>query len=133
MGIITQEMKDVAAKTGIFAVATSSKNGEPNVVSITFVKILSDDEILVMDNFMQKTEANLKENPRISVACWYIDPETHAAHAYQFKGDARIETSGPIFEEGRQWVKAAMPVIDSKAAVIVKVTDVYNLEPQFKK
>ncbi len=132
MGIITEEMKDAAAKTQIFAVSTASKAGEPNVVAITFVKILSDDEILVMDNFMQKSEANLKENPRIAISCWYIDPQTHAAHAYQFKGNARIEDSGKIFEEGRQWVKSAMPVINSKAAVIVKVTEVFNLEPQFK-
>jgi len=131
MGIITEEMKDAAAKTQIFAVATCSKTGEPNLVAITFVKILSDDEILVMDNFMQKTEMNLKENPRIAVSCWYIDPQTYAAHAYQLKGDARIEASGKYFEEGRAWVKAAMPVINSKAAVVVKVTEVYNLEPQF--
>ena len=133
MALITDEMKDVASKARIFAVATSSLNGEPNVVAITFAKVVSDDEFLVMDNFMEKTEANLKANPRVAISCWDLNPQTKINRGYQFKGDARFETSGKVFEEGCQWVKSLKPQVQPKAAIIVKVTSIYNLEPHAKK
>ena len=133
MALITDEMKDVASKARIFAVATSSLNGEPNVVAITFAKVVSDDEFLVMDNFMEKTEANLKANPRLAISCWDLNPQTKINRGYQFKGDARFETSGRVFEEGCQWVKSLKPQVQPKAAIIVKVTSIYNLEPHAKK
>ena len=133
MALITDEMKDVASKVRMFAISTSSLDGEPNVVPITFAKIISDDEWLLMDNFMEKTEANLKANPRVAISCWDVNWQTMEARGYQFKGDARFETSGKIFEEGCQWVKALLPKVQSKAAIIVKVTSIYNLEPHAKK
>ena len=126
---ITDDMKDVISKTRIFSVATASPDNEPNVVPITFAKLISDDEFLVMDNFMEKTEANLKANPRMAISCWDINPQTKVARAYQFKGCARFEDAGEIFDKGYQWVKSLMPQINPKAAVIVKITEVYNLEP----
>jgi predicted pyridoxine 5'-phosphate oxidase superfamily flavin-nucleotide-binding protein len=133
MALITDEMKDVAAKTRMFAIATSSPDGVPNVVPITFARIISDDEWLLMDNFMEKTEANLKANPRVAISCWDVNWQTMEARGYQFKGEARFETSGKLFEEGCEWVKKLLPNVQSKAAVIVKVTEIYDLEPHAKK
>jgi len=62
MAQMTEEMKDVAAKARLFAIATATPEGKPNVVPISFARIISDDEWLLMDNFMEKTEANLKVN-----------------------------------------------------------------------
>ena len=92
MVLITDEMKEVVAKTRLFTVATSSITGEPNVIVVAFAKLISEDEFLVMDNFMEKTEANLKANPRIAISCWDVNPETKATRAYQFKGDADLNT-----------------------------------------
>jgi predicted pyridoxine 5'-phosphate oxidase superfamily flavin-nucleotide-binding protein len=133
MAQITDEMKDVATKARVFAIATSSLEGKPNVVPITFANVISDDEFLLMDNFMEKTEANLKANPRVAISCWDVNWQTMAARGYQFKGDARFEYSGKRFEEGCQWVKTLLPQVQSKAAIIVKVTSIYNLEPHVKK
>jgi predicted pyridoxine 5'-phosphate oxidase superfamily flavin-nucleotide-binding protein len=133
MALINEEMKDVVSKARIFAIATSSLDSEPNVVAITFAKVLSDDEFLLMDNFMEKTEANLKANPRVAISCWDLNPQTMVNRGYQFKGDTRFEYSGMVFEEGCQWVKSLKPQIQSKAVIIVKVTSIYNLEPHAKK
>lgn len=127
--MITEEMKEAANNTGLFAVATCSKDGVPNVVPIKFAKVISDDEILVMDNYMDKTEANLKANPQIAVSCWFVNPETKKSHGFQFKGEATFEYSGKHFDEGYQWVKSVKPDINPKAAIIVKVTSVFDLRP----
>ena len=50
-----------------FALATSSKEGVPNVVPIGFLWVANDKEIWVIDNYMNKTYANIKENPVAAV------------------------------------------------------------------
>ena len=56
MAKITEEVKEVVGKTKGFVVATTIKEGEPNVVPIAFGKVLSEEEVLLMDVFMKKTE-----------------------------------------------------------------------------
>ncbi|MGB9791353.1 MAG: pyridoxamine 5'-phosphate oxidase family protein [Thermacetogeniaceae bacterium] len=122
---ITEEIKEVAAKTKGWSLATATKDGIPNVVAIAFGKVISDNQILLMDVFMNKTRANIEANPNVAVAVW--DMET--LKGYQFKGTARFETSGKIFEEGTQMVKSMMPELTPKAALIVDVKEIYNLTP----
>ena len=100
MSLINEDMKDVVSKTRIFSIATASPDGEPNVVPITFAKLISDDEFLVMDNFMEKTEANLKANPRIAISCWDVNPQTKVTRAYQFKGDIHRYMSRHLVKTG---------------------------------
>ena len=118
-------MKEIVEKSKGFAVATATKEGDPNVVPIAFGKVLSEDEILLMDIFMQKTEANIKANNRVAISVWDMD----AMKRYQFKGSARIETSGSVFDDGVKMVKSMMPELSPKAAVIVKVDSVYVTSP----
>ena len=129
---ITDQMRDVVLNASMFSVATASSESEPNVVPIKFIRWFSEDEFLMMDNFMEKTEANLKENPQVAISCWHMNAEKKEMHAYQFKGDARFIYEGEIFDEGCEWVQAVKPGVTPKAAVIVKVTDVYNLQPGAK-
>lgn len=126
MAKITDEIKEVTRKAKGWAVATVSKDGIPNVVSIAFGKVLSEDEILLMNCFMKKTEENLKANPdKVAVSIW----DYNALKGYQFKGEARIETSGKVFDEGVQMVKSLMPQLSPKGAVIVKVKSIYITSP----
>ena len=66
-------MKEIVEKSKGFAVATATKEGNPNVVPIAFGKVLSEDEILLMDIFMQKTEANIKANNMVAISVWDMD------------------------------------------------------------
>jgi len=125
MAKITEEVKGVIGKTKGFAVATTTKEGEPNVVPIAFGKVLSEEEVLLMDVFMKKTEENIKANPRVAISVWDMDTFT----GYQLKGSARIETSGSVFDEGVDMVKSMMPQLSPKAAVVVEVDSIYVTSP----
>ena len=127
MAKITEEMKGVVAKTKGFAVATATKDGDPHVIPVGFAKVLSDEEILLMDVFMKMTVENIKANPKVAVSVW----DMAGMKGYEFKGDARIESSGNIYDEGVKWVKAVMPdfPVTPKAAVVVKVISVYETSP----
>jgi len=122
---ITEEMKEVAKKAKGFAIATATKDGEPNVVSIGSGKIISDDEILFMKIFKGKTFDNIKANPKVAISVW----DMGSSKGYQFKGDARIETSGETFDEGVKMVKAMAPQLSPKAAIIVKIDSIYVTSP----
>ena len=65
--MLNAEMKETFSKVKLFPVATASKAGVPNVAPIAFVQLKSDDTIWLADNFMNKTLANLKENPKCAI------------------------------------------------------------------
>ena len=127
MAKLTQDMKDVMEKTRGFAVATSTKDGIPNVVPIHFVKILSDNEIMMADIFMKKTFENIQQNPSISLSAW--DWDVKPRKGYQFKGIPRIETSGKIYDMAVEMVKAKKPELTPKSAVIVNLTEIFVTSP----
>ena len=98
MAKITVEMKETIEKAKVPVVATATKDGKPNAVPITFTRVISDNEILVMDNFMQKTRQNVDTNPQVAISVWDLESKK----AFQFKGSARVETAGKAFDEGVQ-------------------------------
>ncbi|HEX73628.1 MAG TPA: pyridoxamine 5'-phosphate oxidase [Dehalococcoidia bacterium] len=125
MAKITEEMKEVIAKTRGFAVATATKDGDPHVVPVAFGKVLSEDEILLVEVFMKKTIENIKANPRVAVSVWDME----SLKGYEFKGDARIETSGKVFDDSVKMVQSMMPQLNAKSAVIVKVDSIFVRSP----
>ena len=124
MAKITEEMKEVAEKTRCFAVATATKDGDPHVIPVFFGRVLSDDEIVLMDVFMKKTRENIEANPRVAVSFWDLE----GLKGYELKGNARIETSGKVFDDGVNIVKSKAPH-GAKAAVIVKVDSIFVKTP----
>jgi len=127
MAKLTQDMKDVMEKSKGYAVATCDKDGVPNVVPIHFVKILSDDEIMMADVFMKKTLENIKQNAVMAVSAW--DYEVKPRKGFQFKGTPRIETSGGIYDMAVKMVKAEKPDLTAKSVVVLKITDIFVTSP----
>lgn len=123
MAKFTQDMKDIIAKSDPFIVATATKDGKPNGVPVGLVKVISDEEIMVVDVLMNKTRKNITENPMVAVTAW--DLGVH--YVYQFKGKARVETSGKLFGEAVEWCKTRAPDLKVKAVAIVKVEEVYYI------
>jgi len=121
----TQDMKDIAAKTPLFIMATATKDGKPNGVPIGLAKIISDDEIMLVDNFMNRTRQNIDENPIVAVSFW--SPKD--LYGYQFKGKARVETSGKPFDEAVQLLKKIKAPFSPKAVVVVRVNEIYYVGP----
>ncbi|MFC1869267.1 pyridoxamine 5'-phosphate oxidase family protein [Thermodesulfobacteriota bacterium] len=125
MALITDEMKEVVANAVLPMVGTCSRDAKPNVVPIHFTKVISENEILLMDNYMNKTRANIDANPYVAISVW----DAENKKGYQFKGSIRIEKNGTTFEEGIKWVKSTRPETDPKAAIIVTVDEIYTIGP----
>ncbi|MBQ8373497.1 MAG: pyridoxamine 5'-phosphate oxidase family protein [Candidatus Methanomethylophilaceae archaeon] len=70
MSKLTQEMLDEMKKQGVFSFATASKDGVPNVVPVGMLFVGDDGKIWLVVNFLNKTLANLRENPKAAFYIW---------------------------------------------------------------
>ncbi|MCC7564522.1 MAG: pyridoxamine 5'-phosphate oxidase family protein [Methanobacterium sp.] len=120
---MTDEMMDAIEKDLVF-LATASGEGIPNVVPIGFARPIDNESILIADNYMKKTRKNIEENPNVAIVT-----KDAQKNPYQIKGTAKIFKSGKIFEEVVEWAQNVMTKLNPKAAIVVKVTDVYSVKP----
>jgi uncharacterized protein len=119
---LTDEIKESLAVMKIVFLATSSKDGIPNVVPIGAFKLLDDERLLISDQFFLKTLANLKENPKAAISYW------GEKGGYQIKGTVTIHTNDNVFSEDVAWMKELRPTLTPKSAVIMKISDVFQVK-----
>jgi len=119
------EMKEVFSQQKVFAVATASKKGIPNVAPVAMVQLIADDTIWIGDNYMVKTLANVKENPHLALYAW--DPEKR--RCFQIKGTVTVKTSGAEYEKIKARIKEKGPHYPAKGILIVSITEVYECTP----
>lgn len=107
--------------------ATAGKNGVPNAVPVNAKGIIDDETIVISDQFFNKTLANVKENPQVSVSFW------EGMNGYQLKGKAQIVTDGPIYENMAAAVKAKGEEkgmnLRSKGVLVIKIDDIFYTTP----
>ncbi|MDD1677144.1 MAG: pyridoxamine 5'-phosphate oxidase family protein [Methanomicrobiales archaeon] len=125
MAALTDEIKAVFAKNKIFPVATASKKGIPNVAPIAFVQLVNDSTIWIGDNYMDKTLANVRENPHAAIHFW--DPETKKC--FQVKGDVAVHTSGENYEKMKKMIKAKNEAYPAKSLLVLSITEVFECTP----
>ena len=119
---VTEEIKESLKGTKIAFLATSSRDGAPNVVPIAAFKFMDDETLLISDQFFNKTLKNLQENPRISLVWW------GEKGGFQVKADITIHTEGEIFRQNVEWVRGIKETLRPKSAIVGKITDVYLIK-----
>jgi len=119
------EIKEVFSQQKVFAVATASKKGIPNVAPVAMVQLIPDDTIWIGDNYMVKTLSNVKENPHLALYAW--DPEKR--RCFQIKGTVTVKTSGAEYEKIKARIKEKGPHYPAKGILIVSITEVYECTP----
>ncbi len=120
-------MKAMFENVPTVILATATADGTPNAVPVGSKKIINDETILISNQFLNKTLANLKSNPKVAVSFW------EGFEGYQLKGTVTIETTGERFQETAKWIedmgnKIGFP-LKSKGAVIFNIEEIYGLAP----
>ncbi|OQY02740.1 MAG: flavin-nucleotide-binding protein [Desulfobacteraceae bacterium 4572_123] len=127
MARMNERVKEMLAAKKTIILATSTSDGEPNVVPIHSKNIIDDETILISNQFMGKTLANLRANPKVAITFW------DKIEGYQIKGDCTYETSGKLYEETAAFVEAYGKSINyplsSKGILLIKITAIYNVSP----
>ena len=123
MAVINDEMTKLLEETGLWILATADSDGMPNAVPIRWTKILANDTLMLVNNFMKKSVDNIAANPNVAISVW------KDSTGYQFKGTASIETSGVNFENGKKMVLEGNPKLNPKGVVILRVDSIFSTSP----
>lgn len=102
------------------AFSTIDINNKPNVIAVAYVKVVSDNQILITDNFMKQTKENLGTNNNVCLAVWNKD-----WNGYKISGAAKYFTDGP-------WKKFIENMtenkdLSAKGAILINVSKLEKL------
>jgi uncharacterized protein len=106
------------ARKGPVVLATVDAQGVPNIIYATCVKKYSADQLVIADNYFNKTRANILAGSQGSLL--FI---TEAGKAYQVKGRLEYMTAGDIFADMKCWNDPKHP---GNAAVVLHVEQVFS-------
>ncbi len=122
---IPDKVKILFDKTNLVPFGTADRKGNPNINVIFWKKILDDETILLIDNFMNTTKKNLSENNQVCLSFW--DPATE--EGYKLKGIATYYSKGNNYDEGKRFIQLKNPNRIPKGVVEIKIKDIYILTP----
>ena len=125
MSKITPEIESMMKKQGVYALATASKGGVPNVVPVGMMFLGEDGKVWLVDNYLKKTLRNIQENPLVSFYVW--NPESK--ESYQLKGNAAVFNSGADYEKAVAFAHSKKETFPAKNLVKIEVTEVYYTTP----
>lgn len=117
---IDKELKHLIENEEL-ALATSYQDGNPHVIFVGFAKVVSNDEILITDNYMNETFKNLQKNKNVALAVCNSDWKNNCV-GYEMKGSATYFNSGKWLE-----IVKKMPEnkdMPSKGAILIKINKI---------
>lgn len=125
MTALTPEMKEAFDVVKVFPFATASKAGVPNVAPMGSVFLIDDETIWIGDNFMQKSLANVLENPKAALYVYGAG----AKGCFQIKADVTVKTSGDEHAKMKAMIHEKKPNLPAKSLLILKITEVFDCMP----
>lgn len=114
-------IKEFLLKADSKALATYGLNGL-NVVPVSTI-FIQDDNVILVDYFMDKTVKNILENSYVSIAAW------KDLFGYQLKCVAKYKKEGEVFEDIKEKVKEILPDRIVKGIIILTVREIYDIAP----
>ena len=117
MTVLPEEVKEAwDNREGAIVLTTVDERGIPNSIYATCVKKITEDKLVIADNYFSKTRANILGGSPGSIL--FITGE---GKAYQVKGALEYCTDGPIFEDMKKWLEPKYPGIAATVLVVEKV------------
>ena len=108
----------------ICAFCTVDSQNRPNAIAVACCKVVSNNQVLITDNFFNKTRTKLESKRFASLSFW--DPTDGSDNqGYQFKGTVEVFTSGDWKDQVDNDPDNAG--LAHKAAILFTVTEVWDL------
>ena len=119
--MIKKELKELIEKNAL-ALATVDESDNPHCIAVADVKVISENQILIGNNYMIQTIKNIQQNNFVSLAVWNKDWEDNCI-GYGLKGTAEYFTSGKWVEMVKEIHKGFSP----KGAIVVNIKEIKKL------
>ncbi len=120
MSEINEELKKLIEDNAL-ALSTVNESGNPYCIAVGFVKVVSANQILVTDNYMNETTRNLKKNPNVALSVWDTNWKEKCI-GYKLKGKADYFTEGQWYDKIR-----TIPENEGepcKGAILITITNI---------
>ncbi len=98
--------------------ATTDKNGVPNAIYVTNIKLVAEGKVLIANNFFQKTRTNIASGSKGAVL--FITKE---GKSYQLKGSIEYSESGANYEDMKKWADPQYPRV---GVAVLQVEEAYS-------
>jgi predicted pyridoxine 5'-phosphate oxidase superfamily flavin-nucleotide-binding protein len=118
---ITEEIKGLM-EGNILALATVDGKGNPHAIAVGDIKVVSQNQILIGDNYMVETKKNIEMNGNVSLVVWNRKFEEEC-FGYELKGTAEYFTEGKWCE----MIKKIHEGFPAKGAILVTVNKINKL------
>lgn len=89
---IDKKLKNLLEKNAL-AFATVSKRGYPHCITVSNLKVISKNRILIGNRYMVETVGNIQRNNKIALTIWSKDWRKKSV-GYELQGTAKYFTSG---------------------------------------
>jgi predicted pyridoxine 5'-phosphate oxidase superfamily flavin-nucleotide-binding protein len=123
MAKLTEDMKSLLAGMQAY-VGTVSAEGKPNIAMKGSIKVLDDEHIVFYELTGGRTWRNLQQNSWVVI----VVSNWNKFEGYRFEGKAEIISDGPMFEDAKKMSEAAKIPVPAKAAIKVKIEEIYDMQ-----
>jgi len=120
---ISPDLKKLIEENAM-AFATVGEDGNPHCIGVAFIKVVSDNQILITNNYMNQTIRNILRNPNVALAVWNKNWQENCI-GYLLKGKAEYFTSGEWYEKVKQMPENKNE--PAKGAILVTITKIKKL------
>ena len=122
MAKLTDDMKKLVANHQAF-VATAGLDGIPNIGTKGSAQVLDDEHLAYYELTGGRTWANLQNNPMLAIAV----VDRNSMQGYRFTGKAEFVTTGELYDNAKKLSDMLKIPVPPKAAVKMKVDEIYDL------
>lgn len=123
---VTDEIVSLIIREGnIVYVGTVDRLGIPNISPRYVMAILDDEKMVFADAFMNKTFANIKSWPKVTVA---IVDKTHKS-GFQLKGDIEEITDPRLIEQAKNKLRKLGFTTGPTVVWAVNIKEIYSITP----
>ena len=105
-------------------IATSDREGMPNVSYLSEIERLPGDRIALSCQFFNKTKRNVLENPRVVLEVY--DPVSFEAYRIEARF-SHEEAEGPLFDRMAARISAIASQVGMKGVFALRTADVYDV------
>ncbi len=122
---VPDNVRDFVDQQPIVALATSAPDGTPNAAPMFWKLWYDSGTLLILDNYMNTTKANVTATKTASVSAWNAE----SGEGYQLKGPAEYVTEGRHMDAAVAHMAEQKPGSRPKGTVVISVSRVYVQTP----
>jgi len=94
--MINKGIKKIIEENAL-GLATTDEKGNPHNIAVGYVQVISKNQLVISDNWLEETIQNIKKNPNVALVVWVSNWKKNCV-GYELKGKAEYFTSGKYHE-----------------------------------